>query len=96
MLVIYQCYRELKPQWLSEPNPYPGVSRVYGELLIHSEKLVDSGLVADAIQAFESFLETEPPDLFRELATSGVESLRGRFTDQDDEREEPEKDDAES
>jgi hypothetical protein len=74
--VLYQLHPELAPAWWSQPNPHPGVSRAYGELLLRASALEEEGDFAGAIVLYTRFVETAPPEMFRQKAEAEINRLR--------------------
>ncbi len=82
--VVYEHEPSLRPRWLEDPNPHPGVSRAYGELIIKVEQLRESGEHHAAIQSLQEFLKTGPPRMFAELASSQLEYIQELDDTEDD------------
>ncbi|MDH3974304.1 MAG: hypothetical protein OEV42_08495 [Deltaproteobacteria bacterium] len=73
---IYKTEPSLTPDFLKEPSPYPGENKKFGNILIEANKLCDEGDFNEAIELFENYMLSEPPELFITMARNQIEGIR--------------------
>ena len=72
---IYEIEPELMPDKLKEKSKYAGDNIKYGKVSISAEDFKEKGEIGKAIQVYEDYLKTDPPDFFKDMALSELKNL---------------------
>lgn len=76
---IFKLKPELMPKEWNEPMTDKELSRAFGELLIESEDLCESGKPLSAIERLEAFIGIHPGKNFSEMAKKEIASIKSRY-----------------
>ncbi|MCH7928224.1 MAG: hypothetical protein IID03_09645 [Candidatus Dadabacteria bacterium] len=72
---IYELEPELMPEKLKYKSKYTGDNNKYGKVLISAEDFKEQGKIGKAIQVYEDYIKTDPPEYFKDMALSELENI---------------------
>jgi hypothetical protein len=76
---IFKLQPELMPKGWNEPVTDKELNRVFGELLIETEDMCQSGKPHTAIERLEAFIGIHPGKNFVEMAKNEIATIKSRY-----------------
>jgi len=76
---IFKLKPELMPKGWNEPITDKELNRVFGELLIETEDMCQSGKPRTAIERLEAFIGIHPGKNFVEMARNAIAFIKSRY-----------------
>lgn len=76
---IFKLQPELMPKGWNEPVTDKELNRVFGELLIETEDMCQSGKPHTAIERLEAFIGIHPGKKFVEMARNEIATIKSRY-----------------
>ncbi|NIP29665.1 MAG: hypothetical protein GTO02_05005 [Candidatus Dadabacteria bacterium] len=75
-LELYKVEPDLKPDFLNETLKYPEQNEIFALLVLESENLCKLGRYEDAINLYEEYVSSEPPEYFSKLASAEIKRIK--------------------
>lgn len=76
---IYNHNPNLVPDYIKLASPHPEWNKEFRKLLIQNESLLSKNSPKDAIILTREFIESEPPEMFIEMATAEIQRIESLF-----------------
>lgn len=73
---IYDLDPCLMPEHLKHQSPHPDVNRQFGDIVTRAADLCDIGQFIDAIELYRTFMDTNPPANFVEMAQAQIKGVK--------------------